>query len=188
MRPRRGLRSRGSEKTKADRSAYRARGAFKGESVGEIPVERSGAAQRAVAAVPMVIALAFLGWVLAYWTWAWFAPRPEASLPLIPDTAVRPDLARRMFGSSGEARAVAAATGMAIKLQGIVAASPEQRGYAVFRIEPNEILAVEEGNEIVPGVRLAEIRSNQVTLVRDGLRETLTWPEKPSPARAAQSR
>jgi general secretion pathway protein C len=64
-----------------------------------------------------------------------------------------------------------------MKLLGVAAASGKTRGYAVVQMEPRNILAVREGDEVAPGIRLAEVRTDHVILERNGVRETLAWPE-----------
>ena len=123
-----------------------------------------------------LVAVALLGAVLAYWTWAWFAPR---AVPRLETSAVQSGSvasAGAIFGSVPRAQAAAAPTGIAIKLLGVVAASGGRRGYAVVQLEAKQILAVHEGEDIAPGIRLAEVHADHVILERNGLRETLAWP------------
>ena len=132
-------------------------------------------------------ALLLLGLVMAYWTWVWFAPDPESRAPAAADTVGRVTSASGLFGSSQRGRNDAAPTGIAIKLLGVAAATAGKRGYAVVELETREILAVREGNDIVSGVRLAEVHSDHVILERNGARESLVWPSKTS-ARISESR
>ncbi|MEO8142639.1 MAG: type II secretion system protein N, partial [Betaproteobacteria bacterium] len=126
-------------------------------------------------------ALALLGLVLAYWSWAWFAPRPEARVPsLMQDTgaAVAPSQsARGLFGDAGQNANAGATTG-SIKLLGIVAASGGRSGYAVLRLDARQTLAVLEGAEVESGLRLVEVHVDHVILERSGTRETLAWPAR----------
>ena len=125
--------------------------------------------------------MALLGAVLAYWTWAWFAPRAE---PRMEASAVQNGSvasAGGLFGTVPRGQA-AAPTGIAIKLLGVVAASGGRRGYAVVQLEGKQILAVHEGEDIAPGIRLAEVDADHVILERNGVRETLAWPQRPGPA------
>jgi general secretion pathway protein C len=87
------------------------------------------------------------------------------------------------------ARNTVAPTGMAIKLLGVVAASGGRRGYAVVQLEAKQILAVHEGEDVTPGLRLAEVHPDHIILERGGVRETLTWPQQkraPAATTAAQ--
>ena len=51
-------------------------------------------------------------------------------------------------------------------------------GFAVIQVEANKTLAVREGGDVAPGIRLAQVDKGQVVLERNGVRETLTLPEK----------
>lgn len=63
-------------------------------------------------------------------------------------------------------------------LLGIVTATAGRHGYAVIQIEPRAIIAVREGDDIAPGIRLAEVGIDHLVLERGVIRETLTWPDK----------
>lgn len=139
--------------------------------------ERSNLPQTTVVVLATVAALVVLGTVAAYWTWAWLAPRAAARV----QTAASPGdglSAAVLFGDVQRGRVGAAPTGIAIKLLGIVAAAGGRRGYAVVQLEPRQILAVQEGEDLAPGVRLAEVGTDHLVLERNGTRETLAWPEK----------
>ena len=135
-----------------------------------------------------LVAVALLGAVLAYWAWAWIAPRAE---PRIEPAAVKSGgagAATTLFGVAPTAQVAAAPTGIAIKLLGVVSASRGKRGNAVVQLEGKQILAVQEGEDLAPGIRLAEVRSDHVILERSGVREKLALPEKRvSAAPAAQT-
>lgn len=144
----------------------------------DISLDRSGLAQTAVVSLATLAALVLLGVVLAYWTWVWFAPRPEPRAQPLADPVGRVASANLLFGAVQRNQNIAAPTGIAIKLLGVVAASGRRRGYAVVQLEARQILAVHEGEDIAPGIRLAEVHADHVILERNGTRETLTWPEK----------
>lgn len=144
-----------------------------------IPFERSSLAQTAAVSLVTFAALALLGLVLAYWTWAWFAPRPEPRVQAAqagratgPTQAAYALLgnARRETGGDGPAK-------LAARLLGVVAASGGQPGYAVLRVDAKQTVAVREGEELEPGVRLAEVHADHVVLEQGGARETLAWPK-----------
>lgn len=143
-----------------------------------ISLERSGFAQTAVVSLVTFAALALLGLVLAYWTWAWLAPLPEPRAPTVADTGTTAASAGALFGTVRRDPNSPVPTGIAIRLLGIVAATGRQRGYAVVQLEANEILAVGEGEDVAPGIRLTEVSTDHVILERGGIRETLAWPEK----------
>jgi general secretion pathway protein C len=121
-------------------------------------------------------ALALLGLVLAYWTWAWLAPRPEPRA----QSAVTGGQVEAAYGLFGSARRdnSAAPTGTSVGLLGVVAASGSQSSYAVLRLDAKRSVAVREGGEIEPGVRLAEVHADHVVLERSGARETLVWTKQ----------
>lgn len=150
-----------------------------------LPLGRSGAAQTALVSLLMLLAVALLGAVLAYWTWVWFAPRPEPRTEVTAAQTGSVASAGAVFGSVPRNQGVAAPTGIAIKLLGVVAASGGRRGYAVVQIEGKQILAVHEGEDVAPGIGLAEVLADHVILTRSGVRETLAWPEKKGSAPAA---
>lgn len=143
-----------------------------------ISFERSDFAQTAVVSLLTLAALALLGLVLAYWTWAWLAPRPEPSAQTVAPTGGPVEAAHGLFGSALRDRNIPAPTGIAIRLLGIVAATGGGGGYAVMQLEANQIVAVREGDNIAPGIRLAEVGTHQVILERGGIRESLALPEK----------
>ena len=152
---------------------------------------RSGLAQTALVSLLTLAALALFGFVLAYWTWVWFAPRAEPRAEAAAGEAGNLASASRVFGRLERNKSSAAPTGIAIKLLGIVAASGGRRGYAVVQLDAKQILAVHEGEDVAPGIRLAEVLRDHVILERGGVRETLAWPEKKGSAspsvRAAES-
>lgn len=146
-------------------------------------LERSRLAQTALVSVLTFAALALLGLVLAYWTWVWLAPRPEPRAQAAVQRADGVGAALGLFGSTPSGSAVAAPTGIAIRLLGIVAATQGGRGYAAVQLEAKDIVAVREGEDIAPGIRLAEVATHHVILERGGIRETLPLPK---PAAAPQ--
>ena len=153
---------------------------------------RSGLAQTLLVSLLTLAAVALLGAVLAYWTWVWIAPRaaPRAE-PIAAQAGISLASAATIFGSAPRRQEQVVTSPIAARLLGVVAAAKGRRGYAVLQLESKEIVAVHEGNEIAAGVRLVEVRPNQVVLEREGARETLAWPEppaaKPAAARAARS-
>ena len=135
-----------------------------------------------------VAALVLLGYVAAYWGWAWFAPRPEARTQSAAEAGGGTS-AGGLFGILQTDSNGSAPSASAIRLLGIVAANKGRRGYAVVQLESKEILAVSEGEDVAPGIRLAQVAIDHIILERGALRETLAWPEKsatpePAPIRA----
>jgi general secretion pathway protein C len=149
-----------------------------------ISLERSSLAQTTIVSLVTLGALALLGWVLAYWTWAWLAPRPEprALVAAVPGGGIAS--AQGLFGNLQRGQNIAP-TGIAIKLLGVVAATGGRRSYAVAQLDARQIIAVREGEDIAPGVRLAEVHPDHVILDRNGTRESLAWPQKHEAAESA---
>lgn len=147
-----------------------------------ISLERSNLARTTVISLVTFAALALLGLVLAYWTWAWLAPRPEPRALAAVQSGGRMEAAYALFGKAQRDRNGAAPTGIAVRLLGVVAAqgsgSSTQSSYAVLRLDAKQLVAVREGGEIEPGVRLVEVHADHVVLERGGVRETLAWPEQ----------
>jgi len=135
--------------------------------------------QKAAFAVTLA-ALAFLGVVLAYWSWAWFAPPPVPRAPAAVQPAGRASSAGRLFGAALQGSSAAATASGALRLMGVVAASGGRGGQAVLRLDGMRSLAVTEGEDVAPGLRLAEVHVDHIVLERNGARETLALPEKSS--------
>jgi len=149
-----------------------------------LPLGRANLTQAAMLSVLTLAAVAVLGWVLAYWTWVWFAPRaePRADAAAVQSGSVAS--ASVLFGKPPRTQSQASPTGIAIRLLGVVAAAGGRRGYAVVQLDAKQIVAVLEGQDIAPGVRLAEVLADHVVLDRGGMSETLAWPEKRAAATA----
>jgi len=150
-----------------------------------LPLGRSSVAQTAVVSLLTLTALAVFGLVLAYWSWVWFAPRAEPRAEVVDAPTGSVAAASLAFGRVERNKSAAAPTGIAIKLLGVVAASGGRRGYAVVQLEGKQILAVHEGEDVSPGLRLAEVLPEHVILERGGMRETLAWPQKKGAATPA---
>jgi general secretion pathway protein C len=142
----------------------------------QLLLDRSKIAQTAVVTLITVAALALLGLVAAYWTWVWLAPLPEPRALTAADTGTA--AAGALFGRTRRDPNSPVPTGIAIRLLGIVAATGGRHGYAVVQLEAKEILAVREGEDVAPGIRLAEVGTDHVILERGGIREMLAWPQK----------
>ena len=149
----------------------------KEQKMQQVSLDRSNLPQTAVVALVTVAALVLLGIVAAYWTWGWLAPRPQPRAQAAVDLGGGVS-AGVLFGNVQQDRNIAAPTGIAMRLLGIVAATGGRSGYAVVQLEPRQILAVREGDDVAPGIRLAEVATDHVILERGGTRETLAWPEK----------
>jgi general secretion pathway protein C len=142
----------------------------------------SNFATTAVVWLVMVAAIAALGVAGAYWTWAWSAPRSAPSTQVATPTVARLDAAYRLFGEVPANRSAVLPGGITVKLLGLVAASGNEPGYAVLQLDAKRAVAVREGGEIEPGMRVVEVNIDHIVLDRGGIRETLAWPK---PGKAA---
>jgi general secretion pathway protein C len=61
---------------------------------------------------------------------------------------------------------------------GVVAASGSRPGNAILRLDSKKTVAVLQGEDVEPGLRLAEVHVDHIVLDRNGVLETLAWPEK----------
>ncbi len=146
---------------------------------------RSNFAQTAVVSLVTFAALALLGLVLAYWTWAWLGTRPEPRAQAAVQAGGRVEAAYGLFGSAQRDRNGAAPAGIALRLLGVVAASGSRSGYAVLRLDAKKTVAVPQGADVEPGLRLVEVHTDHVILERNGARESLAWPQKNAAANSA---
>lgn len=142
-----------------------------------IATSRSDVAQTTLVYAATLAALALLAATLAYWTQTWFIAQPK--LAKAPATAATGNVTSisELFGIAQPHAPVAATSGPEIRLSGVAAASGGGRSYAIVQLDGKEILAVREGENIAPGVRLAEVRPGHVVLERNEAREILVWPE-----------
>jgi general secretion pathway protein C len=127
--------------------------------------------------VATLAALALLGAVLAYWSWEWLAPPPAPRAPAAVEDAGRTSAADGLFRTAKEGASAAAASS-GVRLMGVVAASGSRAGHAVLRLDGKKTVAVLQGADVEPGLRLAEVHGDHIVLERNGARETLALPEK----------
>jgi len=118
-------------------------------------------------------ALALLGVVLAYWSWELLAPPPVPRAPAAVEPAGRTSAAGGLFRTVKEGSAAPGATSGSIRLVGIM-----WPGHALLRLDAKKTVAVLQGEDVEPGLRLAEVHVDHIILERNGARETLAWPEK----------
>src|SRR5207253_10931047 len=84
-------------------------------------------------------ALALLGVVLAYWSWAWLAPAALPRAPAVESLGGTSAAAGALFRIARDGSAAAAPTG--VRLMGVVAATGGKRGHAVLRLEEKKTVA-----------------------------------------------
>jgi general secretion pathway protein C len=147
------------------------------KTIVESPLKRPAFALKAVESLTTLAAVILLACVLAHWTWVWLAPRPEMRAQAMASFDSHSAAAGDLFGKARADGERVTPTGISIRLLGI-AASGKQHGYAVVELEPRRIVAVREGDELMPGIRLARVETDHVVLERNGTRETLAWPQK----------
>lgn len=140
---------------------------------------RPDLAQASIATLAMLIALGLLGWVLAYWTWAWFSPQTEARVEPAVVSAGRPEVAYELFG---QLQQQVASSGGTINLLGVIAEAGKEGSYAyaILRFSDQAVRPVRRGAELAPGIRLSEVYPNKVVIERNGMPETISLPEKRS--------
>ncbi len=125
--------------------------------------------------VATLAAVAVLAWVLAYWTTQWFAPAPELRLPGTFASSFGAGSAAGLFGQVQRESVVTDGT---IRLLGVMAGSPGSVGYAILRRADQPASVVRLGEELAPGVRLAEVHPDKVVLDRSGVQEVVPLPRK----------
>ena len=149
-----------------------------------MPSGRSKLAQTVIARTSTGGALTLLGFVLAYWTWTWWAPTPLPQAAEVSIPAGRLAAADDLFGQPQRGAHAATPTGLAVKLLGVMAAASEGSGYALLQLDAGKTRLVRAGGDLAPGIRVEKVLPQQVILQRNGARETLAWP-RPSEAPAA---
>jgi general secretion pathway protein C len=137
--------------------------------------------------------LAVLAWLGATVFWSLNTPTtvpPPVAIETDPVRAAQSITGRHLFGEAPAAPArpvVAKATVLPdLTLRGVVAPSrPGQAGAAVLAIAGKPAIAVREGEEVAPGVKLTRVLPGSVEIERDGQSQTLALAERgksqPSP-------
>jgi general secretion pathway protein C len=123
-------------------------------------------------------AIALFASIAAHWTWRWLAPAPASSAPRAIHAGRLQPSANALFGNPDTGMESTAPTGSTIRLLGLVASTSGKRGYAVLRVDPKQILTIREGDEVSPGIRLAEVGIEHVILERGAVKEMLGWPAR----------
>jgi general secretion pathway protein C len=129
-------------------------------------------AKEGIFGTTLVVALVLvLAWQLAYWTWVLVAP-PSASVGASPAPA-EVDLAAiaRLFGGAARSAGTTSVDGLALK--GVVAPTPGIAASAIFAPRAGKDISVFIGDEVSPGVKLAEVRPDHVIIARAGARERI---------------
>jgi hypothetical protein len=121
---------------------------------------------RVLAGLATFVAAAALACVVAFWGWRVLGPRTASLPPPAPADPAATLIAANLFGANDRAAGAPTGSGATLdadtRLLGIVAESG-QRGYALFRMRSGTKV-VAHGEEIVPGVKVAAIEPESVTI------------------------
>lgn len=139
----------------------------------------------------LLAGLEALGWALAGGLCArliWLAITPAGALGVVPPPAPVSLLALAAVDpffpqASAPADAV---SGLDLVLVGTRVDAATARGSAIIATPDGQQISVAVGDEIMPGVRLAGVAFESVTLDRGGARETLYIDQSTTPASAPQ--
>jgi general secretion pathway protein C len=131
-----------------------------------------------LAAIAVVLAMSIsLAWQSAEWLRQ--LRNPAASSELTPSApsapASHPQLAR-LFGHSQPGSADATATNLRLTLLGSFVHTDPKRSSAIIRSEGSPAQRYSVDSEITSGVRLHAVSADRVELLRNGRRESLSFP------------
>lgn len=132
---------------------------------------------------------ALLCWQLAHWTWLFLAPTPARPSPATistPDPAQMLETIRaaQLFGSVSHATpsgTTQATTSLNLHLSGVFATAGRLPAVAIIKVENQGDLPFSNGDTILPGVTLEQVRPDHVVLSRGGIREKLLLEQKGAP-------
>jgi len=143
--------------------------------------------ERNIAGTFLVIALVLvLAWQLAYWTWTFLTPGSSAARLPAREAAVDLAAAARLFGGTATG-GPAVAGGSGLRLKGVVAPTPGTAASAIFSTGSGRDLSVFIGNEVQPGLKLAQVHPDHVIVSRAGVDERVDLDARRSLASAAPS-
>jgi general secretion pathway protein C len=107
---------------------------------------------------------------LAWWTWRFVAPDGRTAASSDRAGGVDLDAIARMLGAT---RAASGVSTTSLHLKGVIAPTPGTVAAAIFGGANGRDIAVLPGNEIQPGVKLAEVHPDHVIVTRAGVRERI---------------
>lgn len=130
----------------------------------------------AVARLALLVSVALLGGVIAYWTIQFSAPRVAARpAVVIPSTAdaARAVVSRHLFGKV-ERTAIASAAApfaesTAVQVLGVASSGPSGGGFAVISLDGKAPISVIDGQEFAPGHRLTKVTAKGIEYERGGI-------------------
>jgi type II secretory pathway component PulC len=123
------------------------------------------------------LVLAFAAWVVSGWFWDRAAPGTvyfSTVLETDPVVMAQSVAAKHLMGvHKGQAEGQDIARRGSFRLLGLMTASDRWPGFAILSQDGKESLVVTEGEEIVPGVSLIKVMSDQVVIRRDERTESI---------------
>lgn len=136
-----------------------------------------------------LVLTALLCWQLAHWTWLFLAPSPARPAPAASGTPGLAQLletirAAQLFGGASQAAptdATQATTALNLRLSGVFATTGRLPAVAIIKVESKGDLPFGNGDAILPGVTLEQVRPDHVVLNRGGVREKLLLEQKGAP-------
>lgn len=126
--------------------------------------------------------IAVLGLQLAWWNWQILAPYNKPIPPLSTHTDILSEdssQARHLFGDAGDSMPTPLSETSAIRLKGVFAADGKTLSTAVVNLGGKD-RAISLGEEIQPGVKLAEVHPDHIYVSRARLRERINIEERVS--------
>lgn len=124
----------------------------------------------------LLVALAL--WYAAGLVWQILTPAVPIAAPAFASAPQEQALrlaAQHVFGEavSGGSADAAVAANSNIAVRGVIAAQGRRKGVAIVSVNGQPLTTVAEGEEIQPGVRLEHVLSNQISINRQGVRESI---------------
>lgn len=134
-------------------------------------------ASASATAVAWALALAFAAWVVSGWFWDRAAPAAEYFQTVVetdPVAVAQAVAAKHLMGVPKVQTEDKSAGGRgSFRLLGLMTASDRWPGFAILSQHDKESLVVMEGEEVLPGVTLLKVMSDQVIIERNGTKESL---------------
>lgn len=125
-----------------------------------------------------LVLLALLAWTCAHWFWVFAAPEPAVLAAQVepgPRSPLESIARANLYGASAP-QPVVLAVQSDLMLRGI--SSTRKGGMAVIAIDKGKTVAVGNGDEIVPGVRLEKVLPDHVVISRGGVPQRLDLPQR----------
>ncbi|MBC8021611.1 MAG: hypothetical protein H7Y14_00735, partial [Burkholderiales bacterium] len=121
-----------------------------------------------LAIIALTLVLAFQ---LAHWTWVFIAP-PEVAKTPDADAGVDMAAIAKLFGAAAPSSSGVASTS-GLRLKGVVAPDGGPIASAIFSTGSGKDIAAFVEREILPGVKLLEVKPDHVIVSRNGTRERI---------------